>query len=79
MEEEYPEPMITRGKDSSNSVLPPCPRCGATMDFKRLEDFASRHISDDGRLYYCNNPICPPADWERKQRLLLDRFRIDGM
>jgi hypothetical protein len=66
--EEYPEPTPIRGKDSSNSLLPSCPTCGATMDLKRLKPFASRHVSDDGRLYYCN-----------KQRLLLDRFRIDAM
>jgi hypothetical protein len=46
---------------------------------KRLEDFASRHIGNDEKLYYCNNPMCPPDDWERKQRLLLDRFRTDAM
>ena len=46
-------------KDEQSIVLPPCPRCRATMDLKLLEDFASRHINDDGRLYYCNNPICP--------------------
>jgi hypothetical protein len=40
------------------------------MDLKPLKSFASRHISNDGRLYYCNNPICPPDEWERKQRLL---------
>jgi hypothetical protein len=58
-------------KDEQSLVLPPCPRCRATMDLKRLEDFASRHIiSDNGKLYYCNNPICPPDEWERKQRLL---------
>jgi SAM-dependent methyltransferase len=44
-----------------------------------VEPFASRHVSDDGRLYYCNNPMRPPDEWERKQRLLLDRFRIDAM
>jgi hypothetical protein len=58
------------GKDEQSLVLPPCRRCRATMDLKLLEHFASRHISDDGRLYYCNNPICPPDEWERKQRLL---------
>jgi hypothetical protein len=79
MEEEYAESMPTRGKDESSPALRPCPKCGATMDLKRLEDFASRHISYDGRIYYCNNPICPPDEWERKQRLLLDRFRIDAM
>ena len=79
MKQGYPESMPTTGKDSSNSVLPPCPKCGATMDLKRLEDFASRHIGNDEKLYYCNNPMCPPDDWERKQRLLLDRFRTDAM
>jgi hypothetical protein len=58
-------------KDELSQALPSCPRCRATMDLKRLKDFASRHIiSDDGRLYYCNNPICTPDEWERKQRLL---------
>jgi hypothetical protein len=57
-------------KDEQSLVLPPCPRCRATMDLKLLEDFASRHINDDGRLYYCNNPICPPDEGERKHRLL---------
>ncbi|HEU0144544.1 MAG TPA: hypothetical protein VFQ47_07145 [Nitrososphaera sp.] len=77
--EESPEPMPIRGKNSSNAVLPSCPICGATMDLKRLKPFASRHISDDGRLFYCNNPMCPPDEWEQKQRLLLDRFGIDAM
>jgi hypothetical protein len=55
----------------STMTLPPCPTCGATMDLKRLKSFASRHISvDDGKLYYCNNPLCPPDEWQRKQRLL---------
>ncbi len=49
------------------------------MDLKRLKPFTSRHISDDGRLFYCNNPMCPPDEWEQKQRLLLDRFGIDAM
>jgi hypothetical protein len=77
--EGYPEPVPIRRKDSSNSLLPTCPKCGATMDSKRLKSFGGRHTSDDGTLYYCNNPICPPDEWERKQRLLLDRFRIDAM
>ncbi len=63
--------MSINAKDEQSLELPPCPRCRATMDLKRLEDFASRRISDDGRIYYCNNPICPPDEWERKQRLLL--------
>jgi hypothetical protein len=63
------------GKDKlSVMVLPSCPICRATMDLKRLESFGSRHISDDGKLYYCNNPMCPPDEEERKQRLLLYRL-----
>ena len=62
--------MSIDAKDESSPALHPCPKCGATMDLKRWKSFASRHISDDGRLYYCNNPICPPDEWERKQRLL---------
>jgi hypothetical protein len=58
-------------KDESSPALHPCPKCRATMGLKRLEHFASSYIiSDDGRLYYCNNPICPPDEWEQKQRLL---------
>jgi hypothetical protein len=30
-----------------------------------------RYIRDNGKLYYCINPTCPPDEWERKQRLLL--------
>ncbi|MDQ3837159.1 MAG: hypothetical protein M3270_09545 [Thermoproteota archaeon] len=66
-------------RDEQSVVLPPCPACGATMDLKRLEHFGSRHISDMGKLYYCNNPICPPDEWEREQRLLLASFGIDFM
>ena len=62
--------MSINAKDESSPALPPCPRCGATMDLKRRKTFAGRHISDDGRLYYCSNPICPPDEWERNQRLL---------
>jgi hypothetical protein len=66
--------MSINGKDEQSLVLLSCPRCKATMDLKRLEPFGSRHIiSDDGKvilLYYCNNPVCPPDEWERKQRLL---------
>jgi hypothetical protein len=42
------------GKDELSVVvlLPSCPICRATMDLKRLESFGSRHISDDGKLYY---------------------------
>jgi hypothetical protein len=63
-------PVSINRKDEQSLVLPPCPRCGATMDLKRVKDFGSRHISNDGKLYYCNNPVCPPDEWERKQRLL---------
>jgi len=66
-------------ENEQSVVLPPCPRCGATMDMKRLKSFGSRHISDKGKSYYCNNPICPPDEWERKQRLLLASFGIDVM
>ncbi len=66
-------------KDESSPTLPPCPSCGATMDLKRRKSFASRHISDDGRMYYCSNTICPPDEWGRKHTLLLDRLRIDVM
>ena len=44
-------------------VLTPYPTCGATMDLKRWKYFASRHISDNGKLYYCNDPIYPPDEW----------------
>jgi hypothetical protein len=71
--------MSIKGKDESLPGLPSCPTCGATMDLKRLESFGSRHISYDGKLYYCNNPICPPDEWEQKQRLLLDRLGIAAM
>jgi hypothetical protein len=70
--------MSIEGKDESLRGLPSCPTCGATMDLKRVEAFGSRHITN-GKLYYCNNPICPPDEWERKQRLLLDRLGIDTM
>jgi hypothetical protein len=70
--------MSIKGKDESLPGLPSCPRCGATMDLKRLESFGSRHIIN-GELYYCNNPICPPEEWEQKQRLLLDRLGIAAM
>jgi len=58
------------GKDGLSPVLPSCPICRATMDLICWEPFASRHITDDGKLYYCNNPICSPDKEERKQRLL---------
>jgi hypothetical protein len=66
--------MSINAKDESSAAaapLYPCPRCGATMDLKRWESFGSRHSGNDGKLYYCNNPICAPDEWEQKQRLLL--------
>jgi hypothetical protein len=62
--------MSINGKDQSLQELPCCPICGATMDLKRLKSFGSRHRSYGGKLYYCNNPICPPEEWERMQRVL---------
>ena len=47
---------------------PPCPTCGATMDLKCWESFGSRHTASDGKLYYCNNPACPPDEEERNER-----------
>ncbi|MDQ3968202.1 MAG: hypothetical protein M3275_07385 [Thermoproteota archaeon] len=35
-----------------------------------LGSFGSRHIGNDGKSYYCNNPLCPPDKEERKRRLL---------
>jgi hypothetical protein len=52
-------------------LMPPCPTCRATMDLKCLESFGSRHTSDDGKLYYCNNPMCPPDEEEGKERVLI--------
>jgi hypothetical protein len=51
-------------------VLPSCPTCRATLDLKLLKSFGSRRISDDGKLYYCNNPMCAPDEEEQKHRLL---------
>ena len=68
---EYSESMLKKRKDDSSLVLPSCPTCGATLDLKLLESFGSRHIiSDDGKSYYCNNPLCAPDEVERKRRLL---------
>ena len=63
---------VNNPKDkSSSAALPACPKCGATMDLKRQKSFSSRHVSDDDRkLYYCNNPMCPPAAGEQKLRSL---------
>jgi hypothetical protein len=68
--DQYSEYMLIKGKDDSSSVLPSCPTCRATMDLKLLQSFGSRHISNDGKLYYCNNPMCATDEEEGKQRLL---------
>jgi len=66
----YSQSMRIKGKDDSSSVLPSCPTCRATMDLKLQESFGSRHTSNDGKLYYCNNPMCAPDEEEAKHRLL---------
>jgi hypothetical protein len=53
------------GKDID---LPSCPKCRATMDLQRSKSFGSRHVHDK-ILYYCNNPMCPPDEEERRERL----------
>jgi hypothetical protein len=71
MKREYPEPMPIKGKDELRTVLPSCPICGSSLDLKLLETFGSRRtISDDGKSYYCNNPMCAPEEEELKHRLL---------
>jgi hypothetical protein len=63
--------MPIKGKDNFSLMLPSCSLCGATLDIKLLESFgSSRRISNDGRLYYCNNPMCAPDEEEQKHRLL---------
>ncbi len=65
------EPIPREGKEELSSVLPSCSKCGATLDLKLLKCFGSRRsISDDRKSYYCNNPLCPPDEEERKRRLL---------
>ena len=67
----YYQSMPTNIKnDDSSSVLPSCSTCRATLDLNLLQSFGSRHISKDGKLYYCNNPMCPPDEEEIKNRLL---------
>ena len=68
--DEYRVHMPTKGKDNFSLMLPSCPLCGATLDIKLLESFGSRRISNDGGLYYCNNPMCAPDEEEQKHRLL---------
>jgi hypothetical protein len=55
--------------------LPSCYVCGATLDLELIESFGSRRIivsadDDEGKLYYCNNPLCPPDKEQQKHRLL---------
>jgi hypothetical protein len=68
--EEYCVYMPIKRKDNFSPVLPSCPTCRATLDLKLLKPFGSRRISDDGKLYYCNNPMCAPDEEEQKHRLL---------
>ena|ERR671919_235324 len=71
MKKEYHKPMPMKGKEELTSVLSSCFTCEATLDLKLLESFGSRRlISDDGKSYYCNNPLCPTDEEERKRRLL---------
>jgi hypothetical protein len=51
--------------------IPSCPTCRVTMEWKCLESFRSRHTSDEGKLYYCNNPMFPPCGEEGKERVLI--------
>jgi hypothetical protein len=69
--EEYYVSMPIKGKDNFSPTRPSCPICRATLDLKLLESFGSRRISIDGKLYYCNNPMCAPDEEEQKRRLLL--------
>jgi hypothetical protein len=62
--------MPIKVKDDSSSVLPSCSTCRATLDSNLLESFGSMHIGTDGKLYYCNNPMCPPDEEQQKHRLL---------
>jgi hypothetical protein len=43
-------------------------------EFETSGAFWKQAYSDNGKLYYCNNPMCPPDEWERKQRLLPSAF-----
>jgi hypothetical protein len=72
---EPPMPMKGKEEDHSSSVLPSCSRCGATLDVELIESFGSRRIvssddADEGKSYYCNNPLCAPDEKEHKRRLL---------
>lgn len=71
VKKEYYESMPRERKEELSSVLPSCSKCGAALDLKLLKCFGSRrNISDDRKSYYCNNPLCPPDEEERKRRLL---------
>jgi hypothetical protein len=69
-----PKPMKDKEEDGSSSVvvLPSCSKCGASLDLELIESFGSRRIivSDDGKSYYCNNPLCAPDEEQQKHRLL---------
>lgn len=45
---------------------PPCPTCGAMMDYEEIWDFASKHICS-GVLLYCNNPTYAPNEEEQRE------------
>jgi hypothetical protein len=45
-------------------MSPPCPTCRTTIDLKCFESFGCRHISYEGKLYFCNNPMYPPDEGE---------------
>jgi hypothetical protein len=66
----YYQSMPIKGKSDLSPVLPSCHMCRATMDLNLLQSFGSRHISNDGKSYYCNNPMCPPDEEQQKYRLL---------
>jgi hypothetical protein len=69
-----PMPMEGKEEDDSSSVVrPSCSKCGATLDLELIESFGSRRIvndDDEGKSYYCNNPLCAPDEKEQKRRLL---------
>jgi hypothetical protein len=67
--EEYYMPMPIKGKNNFSPALPSCPICRATLDLKLLKSFGSRRVSNDGKLYYCNNPMCAPDEEEQKHRM----------
>jgi hypothetical protein len=66
----YQQSMPIKVRDDLSPVLPSCPTCMATLDSNLLQSFGSRRISNDGKLFYCNNPMCPPDEEQQKHRLL---------